>query len=91
MCVVLRGLEAALLQEFSVRNYGFSLDREFIVASAFCAHERDFPPETLQTLARCCRKEGLGLLVGCNANVYNEVSGSKDTNGCGIGPFVLPN
>ena len=88
-CVVVRGLEAALMQEFSTRDLavvkirgkdGVNRGKEFIVASAYCAHESKSPPEEVKRLTRYCRKEGLGFVVGCDANAHNEAWGSTDMN-----------
>ena len=56
-CVVVRGLEATLMQEFSTRDLavdrlrekdGVNRGKEFIVASAYCAHESKSPPRRLK-------------------------------------------
>ena len=87
--VVVRGLEATLMQEFSTRDLavvrmrgkdGVNKGKEFTVASAYCAHESKSSPEDVKRLTRYCRKERLGLIVGCDANAHNETWGSPDRN-----------
>lgn len=91
-CVIVKGLEAALMQEFSTRdlaavrvqggNACFGA-KGLVVASAYFAHDRETPPEEVRSLVRYCKEEGLGLLIGCDANAHNTVWGSTDTNGRG--------
>ena len=80
--MVVRGLEATLMQEFLTRDLavvgirgkdGVNRGKEFIVVSAYCAHECKSPPEEVKRLTGYCREKGLGLIVGCDANAHNEV------------------
>ena len=70
------------MQEFLTRDLavvgirgkdGVNRGKEFIVASAYCAHECKSPPEEVKRLTGYCREKGLGLIVGCDANAHNEV------------------
>ena len=97
-CVVVKGLEATLTQEFSTRDLavvrirgkgGVNRGKEFIVASAYCAHKCKSPPEDVRSLTRYCREKGLGLIVGCDANAHNEVWGSTDTNVRGRNSWII--
>ncbi|XP_018308359.1 uncharacterized protein [Mycetomoellerius zeteki] len=51
--------------------------RTLVICSAYFPHGEETPPTELVDL---CQKEGLPLVVGCDANAYHTIWGSTDTN-----------
>lgn len=41
---------------------------------------RESPPEEIRNSVKCCTREVLAVLIGCDANAQNEVWGSTDNN-----------
>ncbi|KMQ82279.1 lian-aa1 retrotransposon protein [Lasius niger] len=56
-----------------------------VVCSAYFPHEEEnlLPPGPLDRLIRHCQKDGLPLIVGCDANAHHAVWGSTDINNRG--------
>lgn len=55
---------------------------DLIVCSAYLPYDSEDPPPTreLRVLADHCRREGLDLVVGCDANSHHVIWGSSNTN-----------
>ena len=84
-CVIARNLDAALIQAVSTGDLAVVRvvtdgDSPLIVASGYCAHDRESPPEEVRNLVSYCRGEGSNLLLGCDANAHNLVWGSSNDN-----------
>ena len=86
-----RQIEAYLKAQFCCRDLvAFKLvlkneegqDKPIVVSLAYLSYDsaEDLPTRELVELVEYCQREGLHLLVGCDANAHHTVWGSTDIN-----------
>ncbi|XP_018371515.1 PREDICTED: uncharacterized protein LOC108766612 [Trachymyrmex cornetzi] len=91
-CITVKGLDARLLPEVCSRDLtaveGTAVSsagdaRKLVICSAYFPHGEEVPSLELTRLVDLCQKEGLPLLIGCDANAHHTIWGSTGTNEMG--------
>ncbi|XP_018375419.1 PREDICTED: uncharacterized protein LOC108769110 [Trachymyrmex cornetzi] len=88
-CITVKGLDARPLPEVCSRDLttvevmttgSAGGTRRLIICSAYFPHGEGMPPSELFRLVDLCQREGLPLLMGCDANAHHTIWGNTDTN-----------
>ncbi|XP_043479878.1 uncharacterized protein LOC122509713 [Leptopilina heterotoma] len=90
-CLIYKGLDAFPLLELTTRDLVVvkakyleknGNKREVVVASAYFPGSGDdpAPPAEVEKLVDYCQRQGLPLIIGCDANAHHVVWGSTDIN-----------
>ncbi|XP_018303555.1 uncharacterized protein [Mycetomoellerius zeteki] len=88
-CITVKGLDARLLPGVCSRDLtavevktagGAGGTRRLVICSAYFPHGEETPPKELVKLVDLCQKEGLLLVIGCDANAHHTIWESTDTN-----------
>ncbi|XP_018365762.1 PREDICTED: uncharacterized protein LOC108762980 [Trachymyrmex cornetzi] len=88
-CITVKGLDARLLPEVCFRDLtavevtavsSAGDASKFVICSAYFPHGEEVPSLEIVRLVDLCQREGLPLLIGCDANAHHTIWGSTGTN-----------
>ena len=93
-------LQGLLLSQFTSRDStailiesGHRIEPNIVLAFFYMSHDSPIPPPLLGELITFCQIEGLGLVIGCDANAHHTSWGSSDRNqrGNDLADFLVSN
>ncbi|KYN11047.1 hypothetical protein ALC57_16826 [Trachymyrmex cornetzi] len=88
-CITVKGLGARLLPEVCSRDLtavevtavnSAGDARKLVICSAYFPHGEEVPSLEIVRLVDLCQREGLPLLIGCDANAHHTIWGSTGMN-----------